>query len=151
MTIKAHAQGRATRWLHERLSLGDMIAARAPRGRFTIASRQTDRIALVSAGSGASPLMAMLRHLADIAADTTSPGCMRRAARPISCFPKNSPTLQRRMPNLKVAMLVSQPGARLVRLLRPAQPAAGLGRSAGFRPARGVLLRPGRLHGRGAS
>jgi ferredoxin-NADP reductase len=32
MTIKAHAKGRATRWLHERLSVGDVIEGRRPRG-----------------------------------------------------------------------------------------------------------------------
>jgi ferredoxin-NADP reductase len=109
MTIKAHAQGRATRWLHERLSLGDMIAARAPRGRFTIASRQTDRIALVSAGSGASPLMAMLRHLAEVAADTDVVWLHAARTPADILFAGELAALQRRMPNLKVALLVSRP------------------------------------------
>ncbi|AOO82862.1 flavin reductase family protein [Bosea vaviloviae] len=109
MTIKAHAQGRATRWLHDRLSLGDMIAARAPRGRFTIASRQTERIALVSAGSGASPLMAMLRHLAEVAAGTDI-AWLHAARTPADIlFAGELAALQRAMPNLTVAMLVSRP------------------------------------------
>jgi ferredoxin-NADP reductase len=109
MTIKAHAQGRATRWLHERLSPGDTIAARSPRGRFTIASRKTDRIALVSAGSGASPLMAMLRHLAEVAPDTDI-AWLHAARTPADIlFAEELADLQRRMPNLKVAMLVSRP------------------------------------------
>lgn len=112
MTIKAHPNGRATRWLHEKLSIGDTIAARGPRGRFTITSRQTDRIALVSAGSGASPLMAMLRHLAEIAADTDI-AWLHAARTPADIlFAGELADLQRRMPNLTVAMLVSssEPG-----------------------------------------
>jgi ferredoxin-NADP reductase len=70
MTIKAHPQGVVTRWMHRHLSIGDMIEGQAPRGRFRIADRRTGRLALISAGSGASPLMAMLRHLADTAVDT---------------------------------------------------------------------------------
>jgi len=109
MTIKAHPRGRATRWLHERLAVGDRIEGRAPRGRFTIANRQTDRLALVSAGSGASPLMAMLRHLADDAPETDI-AWLHAARTPADIlFAAELAELQRRMPKLKVAMLVSQP------------------------------------------
>jgi ferredoxin-NADP reductase len=109
MTIKAHPKGRATRWLHERLTVGDVIEARAPRGRFTIASRTTDRIALVSGGSGASPLMAMLRHLA-----ATRPAIdvawLHAARTPADLlFGHELADLQAAMPNLRVAMVVSAP------------------------------------------
>ena len=108
MTIKAHAKGRATRWLHESLKAGDSIAARKPRGRFTIASRQTERIALVSAGSGASPLMAMLRHLAGTAPETDV-AWLHAARTPADIlFARELADLQNRMPNLRVAMLVSR-------------------------------------------
>lgn len=109
MTIKAHAQGRATRWLHERLAIGDIVEGRSPRGRFTIENRTTDKIALVSAGSGASPLMAMLRHLA-----ATAPGTdiawLHAARTPADIlFGRDLAELQARMPRLAVAMLVSTP------------------------------------------
>jgi ferredoxin-NADP reductase len=109
MTIKAHAKGRATRWLHERLAVGDLIEGRTPRGRFTIASRQTERLALVSAGSGASPLMAMLRHLADTASDVDV-AWLHAARTPADIlFAAELTELQRRIPKLKVTMLVSRP------------------------------------------
>lgn len=109
MTIKAHADGRATRWLHERLALGDIIEARAPKGCFTIAMRQTERIALVSAGSGASPLMAMLRHLANTA-PATDIAWLHAARTPADLlFTSELCELQRDMRALKVAMLVSRP------------------------------------------
>jgi ferredoxin-NADP reductase len=109
MTIKAHRRGRATCWLHERLAIGDVVEGRAPRGRFTIASRKTNRIALVSAGSGASPLMAMLRHLAQVAPD--SDVAWLHAARTPGdlLFSGELAELQARMPHLGVAMLASRP------------------------------------------
>jgi ferredoxin-NADP reductase len=109
MTIKAHAKGRATRWLHEHLSVGDVIEGRRPRGRFTIAARRTDCIALVSAGSGASPLMAMLRHLADISPDIDIAWLHAARLPGDILFPEELADLQRRMPWLTVTMLVSQP------------------------------------------
>lgn len=109
MTIKAHASGRATRWLHECLAVGDIIEGRSPRGRFTIAARQTGRVALLSAGSGASPLMAMLRHLADSAPETDV-HWLHVARTPADIlFADELADLQRAMPNLKAALVVSRP------------------------------------------
>ena len=109
MTIKAHAKGRVTRWLHDRLKAGAQLDAHSPRGRFTIDSRRTDRLALVSAGSGASPLMAMLRHLA-----TTEPGIdihwLHAARTPRDVlFGRELAALQAKMPRLRVSILVSRP------------------------------------------
>jgi len=109
MTIKAHAAGRVTRWLHDQLVVGARLEGRPPKGRFTIGSRATDRIALVSAGSGASPLMAMLRHLAATAPDTDVHWLhAARTPRDI-LFAGELAALQARMPQLKVALLVSRP------------------------------------------
>lgn len=109
MTIKAQPRGHATRWLHERLVVGDVIEARSPRGRFTIDNRATDKVALVSAGSGASPLMAMLRHLAAAAPDIDV-AWLHAARRPADIlFAGELAELQARMPRLSVAMLVSAP------------------------------------------
>ncbi|MGX1788157.1 2Fe-2S iron-sulfur cluster-binding protein [Bosea sp. NPDC055332] len=109
MTIKAHAKGRVTRWLHDALTVGTQLEGRLPRGRFTIDSRTTGRLALVSAGSGASPLMAMLRHLATSAPEIDAHWLHAvRTPRDI-LFARELAELQERMPNLKVAMLVSRP------------------------------------------
>lgn len=109
MTIKAHAKGRVTRWLHDELTVGARLEGRPPRGRFTIASRATDRLALVSAGSGASPLMAMLRHLA-ATAPKTDVHWLHAARTPRDIlFARELADLQARMPNLTVAMLASRP------------------------------------------
>lgn len=109
MTIKAHAKGRATRWLHDELVVGARLEGRPPKGRFTIDSRTTERLALVSAGSGASPLMAMLRHLAATAPEIDLHWLhAARTPRDI-LFTRELTELQAQMPNLKVAMLASRP------------------------------------------
>ena len=108
MTIKAHGKGRATRWLHDILAVGDRLEARKPRGRFTIGSRTSDRIALISAGSGASPLMAMLRHLADTAPETDIAWLHAGRTPRDLLFASELAELQRTMPKLKVALVASQ-------------------------------------------
>jgi ferredoxin-NADP reductase len=109
MTIKAHAKGRVTRWLHDELVAGARLEGRPPKGRFTVESRATDKLALVSAGSGASPLMAMLRHLAATAPETDVHWLhAARTPRDI-LFARELAELQAQMPNLKVAMLASRP------------------------------------------
>ncbi len=124
MTIKAHAKGRATRWLHDELKVGAQLEARSPKGRFTIDGRRTDRLALVSAGSGASPLMAMLRHLAATAPDIDIHWLHAARTPGDVLFARELAALQARMPRLKVAILVSRPepgwfgfGGRLSRRL----------------------------------
>ncbi|KPH81604.1 flavin reductase family protein [Bosea vaviloviae] len=108
MTIKSHPMGRATRWLHDALAVGGVLESRPPKGRFTIDARATQRLALVSAGSGASPLMAMLRHLAAAAPD--SDVCWLHAARMPRdiLFTRELAELQAPMPNLTVAMIASR-------------------------------------------
>ncbi|WP_306222507.1 flavin reductase family protein [Bosea beijingensis] len=109
MTIKAHAKGRATRWLHDELKVGAKLEARSPKGRFTIEGRRTDRLALISAGSGASPLMAMLRHLATMAPDTDIHWLHAARMPGDVLFAQELAALQARMPRLRVSILVSRP------------------------------------------
>lgn len=109
MTIKAHAKGRATRWLHDELKVGARLEARPPRGRFTIDGRGTDRLALVSAGSGASPLMAMLRHLAATVPDIDVHWFHAARTPRDVLFARELAALQERMPGLRLSVLVSRP------------------------------------------
>lgn len=108
LTIKAQAPGGATRWLHGNLREGRGIQARPPRGAFTLGLRGNDRLAFVSGGSGATPMMAMLRHLAqtDPEADLAWFHAARDPAEVL--FARELAEMQGRMPNLAVAVSVSQ-------------------------------------------
>jgi ferredoxin-NADP reductase len=108
MTIKAHPSGRATAWLHRTVQPGSILQGRAPRGRFTLARRAGEKLAFVSGGSGATPLMAMLRHLA--ANDPKADVAWFHSARSPDevLFAAELARLQEIMPNLSVSVTVSQ-------------------------------------------
>jgi ferredoxin-NADP reductase/MOSC domain-containing protein YiiM len=64
ISVKREPHGAASGYLHTRLRVGDVIEAGAPRGSFVL--RPGDRpVVLISAGVGATPVLAMLHVLAD--------------------------------------------------------------------------------------
>ncbi|GAB5097382.1 FAD-binding oxidoreductase [Caballeronia sp. HLA56] len=109
LTIKAQSGGVVTRWLHERFAPGMRIDTRYPLGRFTLDASADTPLALVSAGSGASPLMSMLRTLARRSphADIAWLHCARGVDDIL--FADELATLQARMPNLTVHVWLSAP------------------------------------------
>ncbi|HWT22793.1 MAG TPA: MOSC and FAD-binding oxidoreductase domain-containing protein [Solirubrobacteraceae bacterium] len=63
ISVKREPHGAASGYLHGRLGVGDVVEAGAPRGSFVL--RPGDRpVVLVSAGVGATPVLAMLHALA---------------------------------------------------------------------------------------
>jgi len=110
LTLKRQPAGRVTRWLHDELKPGMRVRSRYPLGVFRLDTMPQGPIALVSAGSGASPLMSMLRTLARHA-----PGqdiAWFHAARRVEdiLFADEIATLQTRMPKLQATITLSQPG-----------------------------------------
>lgn len=59
--ISVKAQGPASRHLHERIVVGDLLEVRLPMGNFILNSESQRPIVLVAAGVGITPLIAMLR------------------------------------------------------------------------------------------
>jgi ferredoxin-NADP reductase/MOSC domain-containing protein YiiM/ferredoxin len=62
ISIKREALGTVSRYLHDQLHVGDVIEAGAPRGSFVLRPEQRP-VALISAGVGATPVLAMLHLL----------------------------------------------------------------------------------------
>jgi ferredoxin-NADP reductase/MOSC domain-containing protein YiiM len=60
--ISVKRDGAASSWLHEHLKVGDLIDAAAPRGSFVLRAGERP-VVLVSAGVGATPVLAMLHAL----------------------------------------------------------------------------------------
>ena len=80
ISVKREPHGAASEYLHDELRVGDVIEAGAPRGSFVL--RPGDRpVVLISAGVGATPVLAMLHVLA--AERSARPGVVgaRRAQR----------------------------------------------------------------------
>ncbi|MBV1949381.1 MOSC and FAD-binding oxidoreductase domain-containing protein [Streptomyces sp. BV129] len=63
ISVKHEPHGKVSGYIHSRLRPGDLLGVASPRGTFVL-EEGTRPIALVSAGIGATPVLAMLHHLA---------------------------------------------------------------------------------------
>ena len=63
LTVKAHDDGFASRFLHTHARPGLVLEVSEPRGEFVLPDPRPDHLLLVSGGSGVTPLMSMLRTL----------------------------------------------------------------------------------------
>ena len=63
ISVKLEENGAASTYLHQQITLGDLLEVAAPRGNFTL-QPGTKPVVLVSAGVGATPVLAMLHSLA---------------------------------------------------------------------------------------
>jgi ferredoxin-NADP reductase/MOSC domain-containing protein YiiM/ferredoxin len=68
ITVKLEHDGAASGYLHTRLAVGDQLDIAAPRGSF-ILDRTDAPVLLISAGIGATPVLAMLGALAEAHSD----------------------------------------------------------------------------------
>jgi ferredoxin-NADP reductase/MOSC domain-containing protein YiiM/ferredoxin len=64
ITVKREHDGAASGYLHTRLAVGDELEAAAPRGTFILDGTEAP-VLLISAGIGATPVLAMLQALAE--------------------------------------------------------------------------------------
>lgn len=63
ISVKREDHGRVSRWLHDHVRAGSVVEAAAPRGEFCLTDESTP-VVLISAGIGATPVLAMLHALA---------------------------------------------------------------------------------------
>ncbi|MBC2652777.1 hybrid-cluster NAD(P)-dependent oxidoreductase [Novosphingobium flavum] len=70
VTVKAQPGSVGTRWMFDHLRLGDQLRAHGPSGHFTHFGHGAAKYLFLSAGSGVTPMMSMLRWFADCAPDT---------------------------------------------------------------------------------
>jgi glycine betaine catabolism B len=69
ITVKRAAGGMVSNWIHDNIVPGSKVQAMAPLGAFTLTSRPAEKLLFLSAGSGITPLMSMLRTLYDLGSD----------------------------------------------------------------------------------
>ncbi|MEY9718123.1 ferredoxin-NADP reductase [Sinorhizobium fredii] len=118
ITIKAQPTSIGTRWMFENVRPGSRVRAYGPSGHFTLSRNPGKEYLFISAGSGITPMMSMLRWLSDCAPDTDVV-FINSARRPEEIiFREELELLAKRMPNLSLGFL---PEARSV-----ASPWAGL-------------------------
>ncbi|EGU36069.1 ferredoxin/oxidoreductase [Vibrio sp. N418] len=65
ISVKKIAGGRISHWLSEHLQVGDVLSCQSPDGCFHLEENHFNPTLLLSAGSGVTPMLSMLRYLAD--------------------------------------------------------------------------------------
>ncbi len=65
VTVKAQKDSVGTRWMLEKLYPGMKIKAHGPRGDFSYVRHPDEKYLFISAGSGITPMMSMIRDLGD--------------------------------------------------------------------------------------
>jgi ferredoxin-NADP reductase/MOSC domain-containing protein YiiM len=109
ISVKREEHGAASQFLHTRVRAGDLLEVAAPRGTFTLRPGQ-EPVLLISAGVGATPVLAMLHALA---ADRSTRdiwwlhGARRRADEP---FAAESRALLASLPGAHRHICYSSPG-----------------------------------------
>ena len=102
ITVKRVVGGKVSNWVHDNIVPGSKVTALAPLGAFTLTSRPAAKLLFLSAGSGITPLMSMLRTLYDLGSDADV--VFLHSARTPSdiVFRSELAAIEMHMPNLRV-------------------------------------------------
>ncbi|MFN4272232.1 MAG: 2Fe-2S iron-sulfur cluster-binding protein [Aliihoeflea sp.] len=108
VTVKAQADSIGTRWMFDNLKPGDHLRAHGPSGSFSHHRHPAGQYLFLSAGSGVTPMMSMLRWFSDCApwTDVAFVSCARRPEEVI--FRKELELLGNRMPGLSLDFLIEE-------------------------------------------
>jgi ferredoxin-NADP reductase len=112
VTVKAQAGSVGTRWMFDHLKPGERIKADGPAGEFSLHDHPSAKYLFISAGSGITPMMSMLRWLNDFSpqTDIAFVNCARRPEEII--FRKELELLGTRMPGLSLGFLIEERSSR---------------------------------------
>jgi len=108
VTVKAQPGSTGARWMFDNLKPGVRIKAFGPGGDFTHHNHPAPKYLFISAGSGITPMMSMLRWLNDCApwTDVSFVNCARRPEEII--FRKELELLGTQMPGLSLGFLIEE-------------------------------------------
>jgi glycine betaine catabolism B len=108
VTIKREEQGLVSRHMHDTVKEGDLLTITAPGGKFTFTGADENRVALLAAGVGITPLMSILRYLTD--RKWNGQIYMVYACRTPEdiIFREEIESLERRFPNLHLTLTLSR-------------------------------------------
>lgn len=109
ITVKRVEQGCASVYLNDRAPVGMTVEANGPFGHFCFDEHTHRQIVLIAAGSGITPMMAMLRYIDDVCLDTavTLLYCVRTNRDVI--FGRELEELRARRSRFRYELLLSQP------------------------------------------
>jgi ferredoxin-NADP reductase/MOSC domain-containing protein YiiM/ferredoxin len=109
ITVKREHDGAASGYLHSRLTVGDRLDIAAPRGTF-ILDRSDAPVLLISAGIGATPVVAMLHALAEAHSDREIWWLYGARSGRDHSFATETRTVLASLPNVRTVVCYSRPG-----------------------------------------
>lgn len=102
--------GMVSNWLHDRLKVGDRVKLIGGAiGQFMCLPNLPSKMLLISAGSGITPMMSMLRWVHDTLADCDIIFLHSAASPDDIVFRAELETIAAQMPNLRLAITITQP------------------------------------------
>jgi ferredoxin-NADP reductase/MOSC domain-containing protein YiiM/ferredoxin len=110
ITVKREPHGVASGYLHTRIAVGDLLDTAAPRGTF-ILDQTNEPVLLISAGIGATPLLAMLHALAKERSDREIWWLHGARSGGEHSFAVEARTLLASLPNVRIHVSYSHPGS----------------------------------------
>ena len=109
ISVKRERDGIGSGYLHTRLAVGDQLDVAAPRGTFILDATDAP-VLLISAGIGATPVLAMLHALAQEHSDREIWWLHGARNRSDHCFATEASTLLASLPNVRAHVYYSRPG-----------------------------------------
>ena len=110
IAVKREPDGVASGYLHTRLTVGDRVDIAAPRGTF-ILDRTDAPVLLISAGIGATPVLAMLHALAEERSDREIWALHSARSSHEHAFAAEARALLASLPNTRTHVYYSRPGS----------------------------------------
>jgi ferredoxin-NADP reductase len=111
ITPKRVKDGCVSVFLNDRASVGMTVEATGPFGQFYLAPAKDKKVVLLAAGSGITPMIAMLRYIDDLCLDTHARLLYCVRTRSDVMFQREFDELQTRLQNFRYHVLLSQPDA----------------------------------------
>jgi ferredoxin-NADP reductase/MOSC domain-containing protein YiiM len=109
ITVKREHDGTASGWLHTHLAVGDQLDIAAPRGTFILDDTHAP-VLLISAGIGATPVLAMLHALAQEHSDREIWWLHGARSQRDHCFATEACRLIASLANVRTHVYYSRPG-----------------------------------------
>ncbi len=111
VTIKRDEKGLVSRHMHDTIKQGDLLQLAAPSGKFTFTAATARSVALIAGGVGITPLMSILRSLADRMWDGQIHLLYANKTERDIIFKTELADLQKKLPNLHITHTLTRPDA----------------------------------------
>jgi len=108
VTVKKNRPDHGTDWMHNSISVGTQLIAHGPFGHFNLAEFPAEKLLLVSAGVGITPMMSMIRWLADREEAIDITFVHYASTKEGSLFSEELAEISDKLPNMKLRQILTR-------------------------------------------